>query len=1145
MTTALPITPARRPTRRLLLAACTAMLTLAPAGARGTEHISLAGSFNGWSPNDGDTRLKQDGNSYVLTRFWPAGTSEFKFVFDASWERHFGEAEAGRLAQPGRNITLSIPQSMEYRLWLDLDRKTWGLEVAQQSRPHAVILIPDPTAATIELGVLSTPGFYLSNADGVPSNVAAENLRAAAPRFSWHARRLDQGPPNWTLDSRSGKGPATRLHLKDPGRYEIKLTAASGEIVDTTTRVCELGRGWELVRDDPENDQLTGRRMMPLADGAWGCVYHARKDGVESLFVRSVLADTSRDGVASASRPFHEGTDYLAQYDPRSGTFSFRDSGWHEFVLATGPRERVPLPRPIDGPTSLRDVAIERVEWVGDQNGWKPGATPMIRHSPGVYRCIVELPDGVQHYRFLVNGAVWLEDPDADPRLRAPDGRGGHNSGVRIGVDVAALGPASPDHITIAALRHDPAQPAFFAAVTDDVVRLTVRTLAHDVQSVAAVVEGAGRPTPLRKTASHDGFDDWTAQVRAVTSESRYTFLIRDGRAVTRLTAAGAVPAATADLQPFRRRRPMDFKTPDWTKTAVWYQIFPERFRNGDPANDPPRTVPWTQAWFKPYRPDPARIRTGSPQDFVEEGTFFDFIYDRRYGGDIQGIRDRLPYLRDLGVTAIYLNPIFSAASLHKYDTADYRHVDDFFGVKGSLDRLKPETEDPATWQWSDSDRVFLDLLKQAHRQGFRVILDGVFNHVGREFWAFQDVLKNGRKSKYAGWFDIKSWEPFHYRAWDRDDGSLPRLKHDDAHGLCEPVRQHLFAVTRRWMDPDGDGDPSDGIDGWRLDVASDINAYFWRDWRKQVKSINTDAYIVAELWKEAGAWLTGDTFDAVMNYPFAERAQRFFVNRKKAIRPTVFARQLDEMFSWYPPHVNYALQNLFDSHDTDRVASMLMNPDLPYDKANRIQDNGPAYNPARPTPECYTRLKLMVTFQMTSLGAPMVYYGDEVGMYGADDPSDRKPMLWPDLMPFDDPSEQILPELHDHYRRMIAIRNTYPALQLGAFETLLANDRTRVFAYARSLDRETIVVVLNNGDEPRRLNVPVPWPPGTKIVRLDDPAACEVLYPPASDPARRPTVRPIAGHQTKLKVIDGHLRGIMLPPRTGGVFTSADIASR
>ncbi len=581
----------------------------------------------------------------------------------------------------------------------------------------------------------------------------------------------------------------------------------------------------------------------------------------------------------------------------------------------------------------------------------------------------------------------------------------------------------------------------------------------------------------------------------------------------------------------------MSFKTPDWAKRAVWYQIFPERFRNGDAGNDPPRTAPWQHSWFKPYKGG----KLSPDRDFVETGTFNEHIFDRRYGGDIQGIQEKLPYLRDLGITAIYLNPVFIAESLHKYDATDFRHIDDFFGVKDSLKKIKGETEDPATWQWTESDRLFLDFLTEAHRQGFKVIIDGVFNHTGRDFWAFQDILKNGKKSPYAGWFEIKGWDPLSYEAWDRENGALPKLKHSEALGLVKPVRDHLFAVTRRWMDPNGDGDPSDGIDGWRLDVASDINANFWKPWRKLVKSINPDAYIVAELWQESREWLDGQTFDAVMNYPFARAAQRFFVNQRKASRPGKFDAELREALGWYAPQVNYVLQNLYCSHDTDRVASMFMNPDLEYDGANRLQDNGPNYNTTRPAPECYERLKAMVLFQMTFLGAPMVYYGDEVGMFGADDPTCRKPMYWDDLMPFDDSDERIVEGYHAFYQRMIAIRNTFPALQLGSLETLLAHDRNKMYAYCRGLGEESIVIVINNDKKPHLLNVPSPWPDGARIVRLDDPAACEVIVPPADRPEARPTIRPIEGHMSSVKVAEGRMKGVKLAPKTAGVFRCVD----
>ncbi|MBN2559549.1 MAG: alpha amylase N-terminal ig-like domain-containing protein [Phycisphaerae bacterium] len=1222
---------------------------LAVAAPPDVEQISLAGTFNDWATNDEACRLSKVGDRYELVRFWPCGSYEFKFVFNGSWGRHLGDAGGaematvdsdgqvliprspeyvkwirkqgvcrdyssypespgkafGELAQPGKNITLTIPVSLEYTIWLNMQANTWGLEIAMPSRFRPGIIIRDPAAATVELNT-TLPTCRLGAWGRVAGGL--ENIRPFT--CSWAVTRLDEDQQDWELQGREGAYHRRHLALKEPGRYEIRLSTTQGERVDEAKTVCRLGHGWELVRDAPVNDGLFGLRMVPLNDGIWGCVYYAAEDAEERFFVRSVLAADPRDAIVSATHACGADRKNLVKFDPDTRSLSFHDDGWCEFFCTDNKRSGLLR---VDEST----FHVERVELVGDFNGWQAGTNPMVCHERGVWRCILELPDGVYHYKFLVNGAIWLEDPNGDPRYREPDGRGGYNSGVLIGDDAQRYGPAKPDHIARGALKHDPTSTKYLAMIADRLaarrkvggdcaqeppsfpqeppsfaqepptlvgghaqtgrtatprprpgaldpnrrspgavllVLLSVRTLAEDVEAVEVILNGRADSVPMRRVKSDFGFDYWSAQVLTEAGPLAYAFRLSDGSDRLVFGAGGVVTDGDASSHLFRPDVEMSFQTPDWAKTAVWYQIFPERFHNGDPSNDPPRTVPWTHEWFKPYTGAsqasasdpraPGRGRgarsNGAGSAFKEEGDFQSYIYDRRYGGDIQGIREKLPYLRQLGITAIYLNPVFQAVSLHKYDAADYRHIDDYFGVKGSIQKISGETADPATWQWTESDRVFLDFLKEAHRLGFKVIIDGVFNHTGREFWAFQDILKNKDKSPYADWFDIKSWEPFHYGGWDGDDGALPRLKHDEKLGLSEPVREHIFAVTRRWLDPDGDGDPSDGIDGWRLDVASDINAHFWRDWRKLVKSINPEAYIVAELWEESREWLTGDTFDAVMNYPFARSCQRFFVNKNKGINPAEFGRQLEEVLSWYPPQVNYVQQNLFNSHDTDRVASMFMNPDLEYDKANRLQDSNPNYNAAKPTPDCYDRLKPMVTLQMTFLGAPMFFYGDEVGMYGPDDPSCRKPMLWPELMPYDDPDERIEQDLYEHYRRMIAIRNSIPALQLGTYETLLAEMSRGIFAFSRTLGDETIVAVFNNSNRARKLDVPVPWSAGSAVLRLDDPAACEVVDPPVGDPTARPTLRPVDGYASPLKVVDGHLRGMTLGPRTAGVFQLA-----
>ncbi|HUJ09096.1 MAG TPA: glycoside hydrolase family 13 protein [Verrucomicrobiae bacterium] len=519
------------------------------------------------------------------------------------------------------------------------------------------------------------------------------------------------------------------------------------------------------------------------------------------------------------------------------------------------------------------------------------------------------------------------------------------------------------------------------------------------------------------------------------------------------------------------------FATPDWAKNVVWYQIFPERFRNGTPLNDPPRTLRWRWDWYK-----------FAPWETPNDAKSFSRDWgSRRFGGDLQGITAELPYFHQLGVTALYFNPLFESGSNHGYDTIDYRHISEFFGVKGDYSELAgKETLDPKTWQWTPSDKLFLEFVKRAHAQGVKVIIDGVFNHMGRNSFALQDVLTNGVKSVYADWFEVTDWgPPVKYKSWD-GGGAMPIFRKDPVKGYASSTaKKYIFDVTRRWMDPDGDGDPSDGVDGWRLDVAQDVPKPFWVAWRKLVKKINPNAYITGEIWDMATQYLRGDEWDAVMNYPFVFRATHFFIDQKRKITATEFDRQLRELLASYPLQVDEVMQNLYDSHDTDRLVSMIANPDRGYDHSNRPDRDCP-YDGHKPGPEAYRVMKLMATFQMTFVGAPMIYYGDEAGMFGADDPIDRKPMLWSDLQPYDNPQDAVMNAVWSHYARVIAIRNTYPALRTGLYQTLLTDDANDVFAFTRTLGKDIVAVVINDSVKDQTVEVPSPFPNDARVSDLE-----------------------------------------------------------
>ncbi|MSU64395.1 MAG: glycoside hydrolase family 13 protein [Pedosphaera sp.] len=532
----------------------------------------------------------------------------------------------------------------------------------------------------------------------------------------------------------------------------------------------------------------------------------------------------------------------------------------------------------------------------------------------------------------------------------------------------------------------------------------------------------------------------------------------------------------------------------NWFSDAVWYQIFPERFRNGDASNDPLaaslegtwpyfvptgwKIVPWTSDWYQ-------------LQPWERDGRgFYTHAQLRRYGGDIQGILDKLDYLQTLGVNALYLNPVFDSASLHKYGATMYHHIDRHFGPDPEGDSriiAAEDAADPATWRWTAADQLFVKLIREVHRRDMRIIIDGVFNHVGIPFWALQRAKREGPASRFANWFEIKRWDDpatpadeFEYQGW-AGVKDLPQLARDGLN-LHPDIREHLHAVVRRWMDPNGDGNPSDGIDGWRLDVAAEMPMGFWKEFRGWVKTINPDAYLTGEIWcddyqantfRNARPWLD-QAFDGVMNYRFGDAVFEFF-NRSNGISPSRFGELLTRIHGDYGYERCLELQNLFDSHDTARIGSAVVNRQYRQDHAANLADNR-TYDVRAPNAAEKQRWKQMVAFQFLSPGAPYIYSGDEVGMWGADDPDCRKPMVWSDLRhqperahPFGDPRKtnpvKVDRDLFAFHREWIARRHKLPVLRQGSFKIVLADDSARVFAFRRELDHHSVIALFNTGD--------------------------------------------------------------------------------
>ncbi len=548
-------------------------------------------------------------------------------------------------------------------------------------------------------------------------------------------------------------------------------------------------------------------------------------------------------------------------------------------------------------------------------------------------------------------------------------------------------------------------------------------------------------------------------------------------------------------------------RVPGWARGIVWYQVFPERFRNGDPDNDPmleDQKGCWPHELTEPWELHPWGSDWYAMQEY-EQAIGKDIWYNitrRRYGGDLQGLIDKLGYLHELGVEAIYLNPVFMAPSHHKYDIASYHHIDPNFGPDPDGDRAIIATEvpdKPETWQWTSADSLALQLIEAVHARGMRIIFDGVFNHVGYNHFAIADLREKQEDSRFRNWFTIHSWADenkgtsFEYQGW-WGIKDMPELREDE-NGIVEGPKKYIFDITRRWMDPYGNGELSKGIDGWRLDVAYEVGHPFWKDWRRHVRSINPEAYLVAEVIdspENLRPFLNGDEFDALMNYNFQFICSEFFIN--KGIYAGMFGEKLDSLRNAFGEDVALAMQNLLGSHDTDRPLSRVKNKGIAsFLEWQEYFDIGKArnqdYKTSKPSPEDKKLFRLMVAFQLTFPGSPMIYYGDEVGMWGAGDPDCRKPMLWDDISFADEELDangehyaesskvQADKELFAWYQKLLQIRSAHPALRTGDYTRLLADDRGG-FAFMRQERDDVVVAVFNNSGQAGNFIIPS-IPPG------------------------------------------------------------------
>lgn len=878
---------------------------------------------------------------------------------------------------------------------------------------------------------------------------------------------------------------------------------------------------------------------------------------------------------------FQKGIDIYVEYSPSKKTFSLTKMKFYRMNL------------------NISDFGLEKadkVEIAGNFNGWKPDTEPIYHFEGTNYEVTLASPEGVYEYKYLIDGKWFPENRNRKLVI-------GENGALFAQGDLGTgkfVYEAIDKNTNLKAIVHKYDSLQYFNKLSDSEYEFKIRTQMNDVERayISIVLHEEDNYEMIYELERYqdktNGFDYFERIINFGKEAKKllYYFILEDNG--TRAYFNGTTLSYSKPKRLVVNTTSKDiqlFNVPNWAKEAIWYNIFPDRFYNGNHYNDP---------IFNEFGPEAFKPNILHEQNFVEEYKWeksnnvishfdrnrwtsdfreqtiweklgereidYSLKYARMYGGDLQGIKEKIPYMKELGINAVWLNPVFFSYQNHKYGANDFRHISPDFGTiktsgethgveinrnnkygnKSYVDVLGNkattsselkllevnlkgenrgkngygETEDPATWVWTESDLIMVDLIKEFHKNGIRVIFDGVFNHSSSEHWTFNMVLADGENSKYKDWYkftdfgqhvqitdDMSDEQAFEtlianrkrtiYNAWGGFD-SLPEFN-----TFNQEYKEYIFNITRKWMcGPDGKESENwmedDGIDGWRLDVPNCLeNQNFWNEWREVVKGSKKDSYITAELWGNASGDINGgNKFDTVMNYEWLKTVIGFFINQSREggvrykLKAQDFFNELREKRTWYPYQALQASQNLNGSHDTDRLYSRIVN-----DVVGRNLEEGKqlekGYNGIRPDLASNYHpnttidwrnspikpkdiLKLISIFQMTYIGAPMLFYGDEVGMWGATDPYCRKPMLWKEFL-YDDEknpshinqnevySQKVDSDLFEWYKKLIRIRLENKTLIYGKFREVFADNERDVIAYERVIEDQLIIVVINN----------------------------------------------------------------------------------
>jgi glycosidase len=708
-------------------------------------------------------------------------------------------------------------------------------------------------------------------------------------------------------------------------------------------------------------------------------------------------------------------------------------------------------------------AGVHTVGLAGDFSEWQ--ILPMLDFG-GVYLLALDLPPGRYRYKFIVDGN-WIYDESN--LQKEPDGFGGYHSLLLIEapqssltweeVVSAAQNKKAGDMIKLFRSGEIEAELRFFWFPNlADTVNLYLngevfafhrigKNALYDVFHIFIGLnpDGSGEwfasPYPVQSTLEKaSGSQDALSIHIEILYLDRRCYLDAEGFHFDTTEVVDNQPPILVDLINYEI-----FTVPEWVSKSVIYQIFPDRFCNGDKGLNPDfsewyyddcRTPPPEGDFLQPEQEyfhlvqDWNDISGLTQSPFLENGKpdWWSF-----YGGDIPGVLSKLDYLTDLGINTIYFNPLWQAKSNHKYDSADYHSIDPHFGTIEQMTHF----------------------VNEAHSRGIRIVLDVAFNHTGETFWAFRDCVEKGPESKYWTWYDWKKWplpKPLpcdfkpkeYYQCWwgikdmpdlnydlSRHHPEENAIRHIESAQVNKPLIDYLMDTIRWWL-------LDIGIDGFRLDVPDEVPFWFWQMFRTEVKKCKPEAWIVGEIWYDADKWVNAKYFDSVMNYAYLKNPviEYFIFN---IIDQKEFIQRIETGLAQYPFHALKAMMNLLGSHDTLRIYELAKGE--------------------------VAALKLAILFVMCFPGAPHIYYGDEIALPGGKDPDNRRPFNW------DWEASPISRDLRIFYRSLIALRRNTPALTDGNFAFVPSSDG--LLRFTRSTENTTIYVLINHDSSPHIIQLP------------------------------------------------------------------------